>query len=247
MEGYTVVSLEQLILRVKRGDSAPFAAAKWLYKAVLTFSLPSPRFLRPVGNGLYHGHFLIRLAFWRLGTVFYREPLFRYRCESVGKRLSLFCLPEATAHTRIYVGDDVTFHGKVGVYSGRVFDAPVLRIGSRVSIGHMVTFSCNKEIIIEDDVLIAGFCAFYDNDGHPIDPELRKAGYAPPRERTKPLRICQNAWVGAGCHILKGVTIGEGSIVGSGSVVTEDVPPYSIVAGNPAKLVRTIPNQRVHA
>ena len=57
----------------------------------------------------------------------------------------------------------------------------------------------------------------------------------------KPVRICKNAWIGAGATILPGVTIGENAVVGAASVVTKDVAPNTIVAGNPARLVKNIP------
>ena len=56
----------------------------------------------------------------------------------------------------------------------------------------------------------------------------------------KPVRICRKAWIGAGATILPGVTVGENAVVGAGSVVTRDVPPMTIVAGNPAKIIRKI-------
>jgi acetyltransferase-like isoleucine patch superfamily enzyme len=55
-----------------------------------------------------------------------------------------------------------------------------------------------------------------------------------------PIRICRGAWIGARSIILKGVTIGEGAIVGAGSVVTRDVPAFTIVAGNPARILREL-------
>lgn len=55
-----------------------------------------------------------------------------------------------------------------------------------------------------------------------------------------PIHICNKTWIGARVTILKGVTIGEGAIVGAGSVVTKDVPAWSVVAGNPAKIVKRI-------
>ena len=57
---------------------------------------------------------------------------------------------------------------------------------------------------------------------------------------SKPIKICDDAWIGMNCIILKGVTIGEGAIVGAGSVVTKDVPAWTVVAGNPAKVVKTL-------
>ena len=59
----------------------------------------------------------------------------------------------------------------------------------------------------------------------------------------RPVHICRNVWIGAGSTILPGVTIGENSVVGAGSVVTKDVPPNTIVVGNPAKFLKTIPPQ----
>jgi acetyltransferase-like isoleucine patch superfamily enzyme len=234
------VAFETFILKLKRGEGPLFKTLKQLYKSLVVARLPTPRFLRPVGNFCYHLNFLVRFFVSRTVTFFYREPVFRYRCEHVGQRLSLSLLPEAPSHTMIYIGDDVSFHGKCGIYSARVFDNPVLRIGNHVSIGHQVNISCNREIVIEDDVYIANLCTISDNDGHPIDAKLRASGAPPPIERTRPVRIGRYAWIGAGCFILKGVDIGTGSIIGAGSVVTTNVPPYTIVAGNPAKVVRTL-------
>lgn len=57
---------------------------------------------------------------------------------------------------------------------------------------------------------------------------------------TKPIKICSNAWIGMNCIILKGVTIGEGAIVGAGSVVTKDVPAWTVVGGNPATVIKEL-------
>lgn len=239
--------LESLILRVKRADSPVFRFAKGIYNGLRTASLPVPEPLKPAGRAGYHFYAFLRAAGKRILSGCFREPAFRSRCERAGKRLSLALLPEAWDHTRIYIGDDVTCHGKLGIYSGRVFDAPRLTIGSRVSIGHQVNISCNKEIVIEDDVLIAGHCTIADNDGHSLDAHLRAKGMPAPAEATRPVRICRMAWIGTGAVILKGVTIGEGSIVGAGSVVTVSVPPYTVVAGNPARTVKSLLPELIQA
>ena len=228
------------ILRLKRADTPFFKALKSAYRFAVTASIPIPSAVKPLGRLLYNLHYAGWMAVNRLITFFYREPLFRSRCESVGRRLTMYLLPEAPGHTSLYLGDDVAIQGKIGVYSGRVNDLAVLRIGNHVSIGHQVMFSCNQEIVIEDHVLIANNCTISDNDGHPVDAEARAAGLPPPASRIRPVRICEQAWIGAGCYILKGVTVGRGAIVGAGSVVTEDVPPFTVVAGNPARMVRKL-------
>ena len=71
---------------------------------------------------------------------------------------------------------------------------------------------------------------------HPVDIELRRAKY----EAAKPIVIHDNAWLGGGVIVLAGVTIGENSIIGAGSVVTKDIPANMVAVGNPARVVRTI-------
>jgi len=86
-------------------------------------------------------------------------------------------------------------------------------------------------ITIDDDVMIAGGVRLITNN-HDLD--NRKV------VTCKPVHIKRNCWIGAGATILRGVTIGENSVVGAASVVTKDVPDNVIVAGNPAKIIREI-------
>jgi maltose O-acetyltransferase len=71
---------------------------------------------------------------------------------------------------------------------------------------------------------------------HPIDPELRRQKY----EAAKPIVIGNNVWLGGGAIVLAGVTIGENSVIGAGAVVTRDIPPNVVAAGNPARVIREI-------
>ena len=105
-------------------------------------------------------------------------------------------------------------------------------------------------IRIEEDVLISYRCIICDSDNHSTRYSLRKKDLIDWRNGGQhdwsttlcaPVLIRRGAWIGAQCIILKGVTIGEGAVVGAGSVVTKDVPDWCIVAGNPARVVKEIP------
>ncbi len=146
-------------------------------------------------------------------------------------------MPDVTGHAGIRIGDNVNFYGKVRITSGRILDEPRLTIGNRVDIGHQVSFVVNREIVIEDDVKIASGCIFMDTDAHPRNAEDRIANAPPPADEIKPVRICRKAWIGQHSFVMKGVTIGEGATVGVNSVVLNDIPPYSVALGNPARVV----------
>jgi acetyltransferase-like isoleucine patch superfamily enzyme len=204
---------------------------------VLTSNFPLPRFLYPMVRLIFDLQGQIAEFFRWAFSYFIREPLFRARCASVGKRFRLFRLPYVMSHAEIRIGDDVNFFGKVDIMSGRIFDNPRLIIHDRVDIGHNVGFVVNKEIVIEDDVNVASGVRFMDSDAHPKDTQDRIADLPPKPEEIKPVRICKNAWIGQNVFILKGVTVGEGAIIGVNSVVITDIPAYSVAIGNPARVV----------
>jgi acetyltransferase-like isoleucine patch superfamily enzyme len=231
-------NVEAFVLRMKRPDSDFFRTARRLYDMVTTASMPVPNLLKPVGRMVYESRFLVPLLWKRVKAIFYTTPLFRCRCESAGERLTVFTLPVVKGHTLIHLGDDVKFSGTLGITSGKFRRRPTLRIGDRSFIGHNVSITCNEEVTIEEDVLIASNCRISDYDGHPRDRKRRAANFDPEPEDIRPVRICSGAWVGFGSTIMKGVTIGEGAIVGANSVVTRDVPPFCVVAGSPAKVVK---------
>jgi acetyltransferase-like isoleucine patch superfamily enzyme len=127
------------------------------------------------------------------------------------------------------------------------------RGGAAVSIGANSFvgpshFVCAERITVGDDVLISWGCTIVDHDAHAVAWEDRANDVREyyhgrkdwTRVRIAPVRICDKAWVGFNATILRGVTIGEGAVVGCGSVVTKDVPAYSVVAGNPARIVKKI-------
>jgi acetyltransferase-like isoleucine patch superfamily enzyme len=229
--------LQAILTKIRRRETPFYDSLYRFAKSLNHLQFPVPSFLRPVFKAVYVLHFGIRGLFWRFLRFFYWGPIFRARCNSVGKNLMITLLPDVPGHLRLHVGDDVHLNGFFGASSSRMFDNPTLQFGNGVHVGHMVHFAVNKEIVIEEGVLIASNCYFADTDAHPIDPERRVAQEAPSPESVKPVRICRNAWIGHGVHVLKGVTVGEAAIVAAGAVVVKDVPPFSVVAGNPARVV----------
>jgi acetyltransferase-like isoleucine patch superfamily enzyme len=146
-------------------------------------------------------------------------------------------MPEVNGHVKVFLGDDVTIFGKIGIYSARVYDEPKLIIKNHVGIGHGVNFVVNKEIIVEEDVHMATGVRVMDSDAHPRDTDERIAGLPPSPEDIKPVRIGRGSWIGQNTFIMKGVTIGEGAVVGVNSVVINDIPPFVTAMGNPARVV----------
>lgn len=233
-------SVEYLVLRLKRADTPFFRQARKAIDFCLTATIPVPSIVKPIGRLFYGLRFYAPIVWSRLKSIFYTTPLFSCRCESVGKHLQLSALPHVQGHALLYIGDNVRFSGDLAITSGRFHSHPTLRIGSRAFIGHNVSITCNREVIIEEDVLISGECWITDYDGHPASLERRVRHGLPAPEDIQPIRICKGAWIGYGAQILKGVTIGAGGIVGANSVVTHNVPPYCVVAGAPAKVVKQV-------
>ena len=113
--------------------------------------------------------------------------------------------------------------------------------GSNIFIGNnffanfdCVILDCNR-IVIGNNVLFGPRVGLYAGN-HAIHPEDRVAGGC----YSKPITIGDNVWVGAGVHIMGGVTIGRNSIIGAGSVVTKDIPENVIAAGVPCRMIREI-------
>lgn len=115
--------------------------------------------------------------------------------------------------------------------------------GSSLEIGDNFAMTggaiCAAErIMIGNNVAIGSNTTIIDTDFHPLNPDFRRRN--PQDAETAPVNIDHDVFVGMNCLILKGVTIGRGSVIGAGSVVTRDVPPHVIAAGNPARVIKDV-------
>ena len=143
----------------------------------------------------------------------------------------------------IIIGDNVFIDGFLSCNSeGRI------EVGDYTSINHNTFIAADELVKIGKYCFIARDVLIQDNNSHPIDPHERKKQALSYNDepsdtyesKNGPIEIDDNVWIGAKAIILKNVTIGYGSIIAAGAVVTKSVPPMSIAAGNPARVVKTI-------
>lgn len=143
------------------------------------------------------------------------------------------------AHQGIIAGNRVTI-GKyavirpVNIYGSEIGEG--LKIGNNSSIGPFAYIGCSGLIEIGDNVIMSPRVSIYAENHlyHGLDEPIMKQGV-----KRAFVKIEDNCWIAANSVILSGVTIGTGSVVAAGSVVNKDVPPYSVVAGVPAKIIKS--------
>ena len=189
--------------------------------------------------------------------LLYNRWLFWLNDVDYGARLNVcnrFYLKKARG-SHIIIGDDFTFSSgeAINPLSRNLRGCIFADRGATIRIGHHTGISsaciwAKTGITIGNRVKIGGDCILLDTDAHNLDYRIRAS-----RERTpdglpidgataasRPIIIEDDVLIGTRCIILKGVTIGARSIIGSGSVVTHSIPPDSIAAGNPCRAIKTI-------
>lgn len=110
-----------------------------------------------------------------------------------------------------------------------------IEAGNRFFVNNNCVFIDPGKIVFGDDVLIGPQCGFYTAI-HPLDGELRREGY----EVAKPILVGNNVWFGGHVSVLPGVTIGDNTVIGAGSVVTRDIPGNVLAVGNPCRVIRQL-------
>jgi acetyltransferase-like isoleucine patch superfamily enzyme len=151
-------------------------------------------------------------------------------------------------NSRLTVGNDSIIHAKLA------FDreGATISIGDRCYVGASLLVS-SREITLENDVVISWGVTIVDHNSHAVDWPNRSQDILEWAKGIKrwdhvtqaPVRICERAWIGFNVSILKGVTVGREAVIGAGSVVTRDVPPFTVIAGNPARVVRVLNPQEI--
>ena len=184
----------------------------------------------------------LRLIPVRLKECYKKSQFLKYATCGGGLKISSAAGCDSVDRGSIKIGNNCDIGARLSAKKG----ARIV-IGDRTTIrGGLVGAAVS--ITIGDDVIISNSVHIYDNNNHPTDPkqrlEMTQSGsfYGPlwawERSSKAPVVIEDNVWIGERSTILKGVTIGKGSVIGCDSVVTKSIPPYSVACGNPAKVVK---------
>jgi len=206
------------------------------YKRVQSLEVTLPKII--VGS-LYVERIARQQAWYWFTNKFYYEPLLRYRCACVGKGLKTDGdLPYIVGGGKIIIGNNVTIGNHAAwVLVSNLYKSPELSIGDNTSINYRVAISVECRVTIGKNCHIAGETAIYDNNSHNIHYENNRTMT---EQDVAPVTIEDDVWIGLRSIILKGVTIGRGAVVAAGSIVTKDVPPMTLVGGNPARVIKHI-------
>ncbi len=215
---------------------------KHMIKRLLYSGLPVPGVLRPVIRAGYRGGVWLVEATAFARKLFWVEPVLRSVCAHVGTGLRAERLPYMRGKGTLRLGDRVNLSGRSCFYfmDGVGEDAPEVSVGDGTFVGDACTFSAACRITVGKNCLIASMVRIHDNDGHPLDAARRRCGERISPAECKEVVIGDNVWIGAGAVILKGATLSENAVIGTGAIVTGDVPANTVVAGNPARVLKTL-------
>jgi acetyltransferase-like isoleucine patch superfamily enzyme len=123
-----------------------------------------------------------------------------------------------------------------------------LKPGAKIVIGNHVgmsggTICAEESVMIGDSTMLGANVTIIDTDFHPLEPENRR--YSRNGVASAPVVIGENVFIGSGSIILKGITIGANSVIGAGSIVASDIPANCIAAGNPCRVLRSLPVEAI--
>ena len=203
------------------------------------------------------GYLIVKRRIVRMGITLLTWPLRLIKSwEAEVKRQS--CIADDTARflpgssvvnrgarEQIRVGPHSWIHGQLSIFRS----SGVISIGSYSYVGEGSRIWCAADVTIGDRVQIAHNVNIHDHNAHPISASrrhLQVLGIYDGRldmddVRSSPIVIKDDVWIGFNATILKGVTIGEGAVIGAETVISKDVPPYAIMVGSPPRQIGTAP------
>jgi len=203
------------------------------------FEVPN---FRSIFGLMYLAYKQIRNLVAGLSSLLFWKPMFKSRVCNNPKRLYLYTgMPFISGPINLFIGNGCRISGQ-STFSGRTVSRvqPELRIGNNVDIGWQSTIAVGSKVIIGNNVRIAGRAFLAGYPGHPLNAKDRAAGLPCLDEQVGDIVLEDDVWLATGVSVMAGVTIGKGCIVAAGSVVTSNLPPYTLAGGVPAKAIRSL-------
>lgn len=213
----------------------------WLYRTARRLrgtTLPSSRLL----GMLLLSERTARRGAWMWLRNQYANQIMKYRCTSVGKHVYWGGdVPLVYGAGEIHIGSHVSIgNNQTWVVGVKSTGTARLVIGDYTTINYRTTISVVQSVTIGSHCLLAGEIKIFDNNSHPLDYRERRKPHVLGPAEVAPVVIEDDVWIGNNCIILKGVRIGRGAVVAAGSIVTKDVPPFTLVGGNPARVLKRL-------
>jgi acetyltransferase-like isoleucine patch superfamily enzyme len=172
---------------------------------------------------------------WNDGWAVAQAHWYLRRASSVGSRVRLRGRPLISNGGRMVIGSRVQLISTAATLELVSLNGGSLEIGDRTLVNYGGSIAAAELVRIGACCLIGTHAIIMDNDFHRIEPERRLEW-----PESRPIVIEDNVWIGARVIVLGGVTIGEGSCIGAGSVVIDDIPPRSLAVGVPARVIRKL-------
>ncbi len=172
------------------------------------------------------------LKLW-IGTFrFIMAKVYLRHCNQLGKWVTVYGKPKIENLGEMYIGDEVRVWSKIiqaKLYTGN-HGKLIIGRNTRINGAHI---DAQMEVKIGNNVRIAPYVVIMDSDFHDVADHFADGV-------SKPIIIEDNVWIALRATVLKGVHLGEGCVIGCGAIVTKDVPPYTVVGGVPARVIRKL-------
>ncbi|USD67792.1 acyltransferase [Vibrio sp. SCSIO 43136] len=233
-----MTSVHQLKLWLKDHPNPAYRQLFVRLKQLRAFELPTPK----VYNQLVSMLLTTVTNCWQSALrVLLFTPAFKAKAAQHGNQLYIYGgTPLVTGPLNLTVGSQCRISGHTTFSARTATVEPQLIIANNVGIGWQTTIAVGTKVVLGNNVRIAGQCNLFGYSGHPIDAKRRAAGEPDDASQVGDIVLEDDVWLGSKVVVMSGVTIGQGTVVAAGSIVTKSLPSNVIAAGNPAKVIKSI-------
>ncbi len=237
-------SWKEFSVAVRRQETPFFSMIYKMASVIRSLSFPT---IKPFHNLLYH-EWAFRTSLWHnFWRIVYYEPIFKSQCVHVGPGFRLEYAGNGTTRImgdlQIHIGTGVTIFDNTAFVGLKILDKPSLYIGDDTYIGPSVRIMVGREITIGKNCIITSRI-ITDNQGHPMKEvlgRLNSGGGSPDADDIRPVTIGDYCFLPLDTVVYPGVRIGDGVVARIGTHINRDIPPFCMIAGNPARITRKLP------